>query len=103
MKPARRHCLAETFATLSGFYKVPNGQAAELTWSLCEVLTVECFTLRDYQTAIAEAPKRGVMGGGIYDSLHATSARRFGAKRIATRNPGHFAHVAPEMEILTPG
>jgi len=39
---------------------------------------------------------------GIYDSLHATFARRKKAERIATRNPSHFAHVEPDMEILTP-
>lgn len=42
------------------------------------------------------------MGGGIYDSLHATFARRKSAKRIVTRNSSHFIHVAPDVEILTP-
>ncbi|MBM3880378.1 MAG: AbrB/MazE/SpoVT family DNA-binding domain-containing protein [Verrucomicrobia bacterium] len=49
-----------------------------------------------------EAQRRGVMGGGIYDSLDATFARRMGARRIVTRNPSHFAHAAPDLEILTP-
>jgi len=56
----------------------------------------------DYEQTITEARRRGVMGGGIYDSLHATFARRKGTKRIVTRNPSHFAHVAPDLEILTP-
>ena len=47
-------------------------------------------------------PGHDVMGGGIYDSLHATFARRKGAKTIVTRNPSHFAHAAPDLEILTP-
>jgi hypothetical protein len=42
------------------------------------------------------------MGGGIYDSLHATFARRKNAAQIVTRNPSHFQHVAPDIEILTP-
>jgi predicted nucleic acid-binding protein len=46
--------------------------------------------------------QRGIMGGGIYDSLHATIARRKGAKRIVTRNPAHFAHTAPELEVVVP-
>jgi predicted nucleic acid-binding protein len=96
------HALAETFATLSGFYKVPPHAATELTLSLRETLEVEPFRIGDYETAIREAPGRGVMGGGIYDSLHATIARRKKARRIVTRNPSHFAHVAPEVEILTP-
>ncbi len=96
------HALAETFATLTGFYKVPTAAAAELTLGLKSSLTVEALRLTDYETAIGEARPRGVMGGGIYDSLHATFARRKGAKRIITRNPSHFAHAAPELEILTP-
>ena len=96
------HALAETFATLTGFYKVPVAAPAELTLSLKSSLTVEALTLADYEKAIMEAQRRGVMGGGIYDSLHATFARRKGARRIVTRNPTHFAHTAPDLEILTP-
>jgi predicted nucleic acid-binding protein len=96
------HALAETFATLTGFYKVPVAAAAELVLNLKTTLAVEAVSLVDYERAIAEAERRGVMGGGIYDSLHATFARRKGARRIVTRNPSHFAHAAPDLEILTP-
>lgn len=96
------HALAETFATLTGFYKVPVDAATELTLSLRDSVTVEALALADYETAIQEARSRGVMGGGIYDSLHATFARRKKAKQIVTRNPSHFQHVAPDIEILTP-
>ena len=96
------HALAETFATLTGFYKVPTDVATELTLSLRDVVTVEVLAWADYEAAIREARSRGVMGGGIYDSLHATFARRKKAARIVTRNPSHFQHVAPDIEILTP-
>jgi predicted nucleic acid-binding protein len=96
------HALAETFATLTGFYKVPTEVATELTLGLRESIEVEAMALVDYETAIREARSRGVMGGGIYDSLHATFARRKKAARIVTRNPSHFQHVAPDIEILTP-
>jgi predicted nucleic acid-binding protein len=96
------HALAETFATLTGFYKVPAKAATELTLSLRDSLVVEVLALADYETAIREARSRGVMGGGIYDSLHATFARRKKAVQIVTRNPSHFEHVAPDIEILTP-
>jgi len=96
------HALAETFATLTGFYKVPTDTATELTLGLRDVVAVEPLALADYETAIREARSRGVMGGGIYDSLHATFARRKKAVRIVTRNPSHFQHVAPDIEILTP-
>ena len=96
------HALAETFATLTGFYKVPIDAAAELTLALRGDLPIHALTMSDYETAIGEARQRGVMGGGIYDSLHATFARRKRVKGIVTRNPSHFAHVAPDAEILTP-
>ena len=96
------HALAETFATLTGFYKVPSEAAAALTLGLKALVQVEPLPLADYETAISEARQRGIMGGGIYDSLHATFARRKGAKRIVTRNPSHFAHTAPELEVVSP-
>jgi len=96
------HALAETFATLTGFYQVPTNTAAELALSLRDSVAVEALALADYETAIREARRRGVMGGGIYDSLHATFARGKKAVRIVTRNPSHFQHVAPDIEILTP-
>lgn len=96
------HALAETFATLTGFYKVPVAIATELALSLQDAIPVEPLAGSDYETAIREARSRGVMGGGIYDSLHATFARRKKATQIVTRNPSHFQHVAPDIEILTP-
>jgi hypothetical protein len=69
---------------------------------LRDFIAVEPLTLADYETAVREACSRGVMGGGIYDSIHATFARRKKAKQIITRNPSHFHHVAPDIQILTP-
>ena len=96
------HALAETFATLTGFYKVPSEAAAELTLGVQAVVQVDPLSLTDYETAISEARQRGIMGGGIYDSLHATFARRKGANRVVTRNPSHFTHAAPELEVVVP-
>jgi predicted nucleic acid-binding protein len=96
------HAIAETFATLTGFYKVPADAATELILGLKDLVAVEALALADYETAIREARPRAVMGGGIYDSLHATFARRKKAIQIITRNPSHFQHVAPDIEILTP-
>lgn len=96
------HALAETFATLTGFYKLPTDAATDLTMGLRDALTVETLALADYETAIREARSRGVMGGGIYDSLHATFARRKKAWQIITRNPSHFHHVAPDIQIVIP-
>ena len=103
MRPiTNAHAIAETFATLTGFYKLPTDAATELALSLRDSIVVEALALVDYETAIREARSRGVMGGGIYDSLHATFARRKKAVQIVTRNPSHFQHVAPDIEILAP-
>jgi predicted nucleic acid-binding protein len=96
------HALAETFATLTGFYKLPVAAATELTLSIKSQVKVEALGLEDYERVIVEAERRGVMGGGIYDALHADFARTRGARTVVTRNPSHFEHVAPDLEILTP-
>lgn len=69
------HALAETFATLTGFYKVPTDAATALTLSLQDSIAVEALALADYETAIREARSRGGMGGGINDSLGALRKR----------------------------
>ncbi len=81
---------------------MPTEIATELTLGLRDSIEVEAMAMADYETAIREARSRGVMGGGIYDSLHATFARRKKATQIVTRNPSHFQHVAPDIVILTP-
>lgn len=96
------HALAETFATLTGFYKVPTHAAAELVLGLKEIVRVEPLSMRDYDIAISQARQRGIMGGGIYDSLHATFARHKQCRRVITRNPSHFVHVAPDLEVVVP-
>ena len=77
-------------------------QACDVAQLLSGEIQPDIVKYPDYETAIGEATRRGIMGGGIYDSLHATFARRKGVERIVTRNPSHFAHAAPEVEILTP-
>ena len=55
---------------------MPTEVAAELTLRLRDSVELEAQALADYETEIGEARSRGVMGRGIYDSLHATFARR---------------------------
>jgi hypothetical protein len=37
----------------------------------------------------------------VKGSPHAAFARRKRAAQIVTRNPSHFQHVAPDIQILT--
>ena len=96
------HALAEIFGTLTGTYKIPNDIAAKQTLQLRHSLEIAPLTMEDYETAILEARQRGVMGAGVYDSLHAVFARRRGARRILTLNTTDFIHVASDMEIVSP-
>jgi hypothetical protein len=80
---------------------LPIAAAAELTLGRTSNVAIDALSPADHERAVGEAQRRGVMGGGIYDSLHATFARRKGAQSMVTRNPSHFAHVAPDVEILT--
>jgi predicted nucleic acid-binding protein len=52
------HALAELFATLTGFYKVPTEAAAELVLGLEALVRIEPLLLEDYETAISGAPTR---------------------------------------------
>jgi hypothetical protein len=52
------HALAETFATLTGFYKVPTDAATELTLGLHVSVLIEPLTTSDYHVAIREARSR---------------------------------------------
>lgn len=96
------HALSEIFATLTGIYKISNEIAAKQTLQLRRSINISPLTMEDYETAILEARQRGVMGAGLYDSLHAVFARRCGAKQIYTLNATDFIHVAPDLEIILP-
>lgn len=81
------HALAETFVTLTGTYKVPSDMAARQILELRRDMEVEPLTLGDYETAMLEARQRGIMGAGLFDSLHAVFARRRGAKKCSPWTP----------------
>jgi hypothetical protein len=93
-------CIHEKQSFILRFQRAPRpDEPKRVSW---EKASPEPLALADYETAIREARSRGIMGGGIYDSLHATFARRKQAVQIVMRNPSHFQHVAPDIEILTP-
>ena len=69
------HMLWRDLCSLTGFYKVPGDHHRINARFAAETYDSSVHPL-DYETAIAEAERRGVMGGSIYDSLHATLAHR---------------------------
>ena len=67
---------------------------------LAERLDVQPMCVAEYRKTIGSAPAKGVSGGGIYDALHAQSARLCHCTEIYTLNVRHFRHVAPDMLVL---
>ena len=96
------HALAETFATLTGQYRVKNDVVTEAVLSLAAALRVETITRADHLNALRSAAERGVMGGIIYDALHAEVARRLSVERLYTFNVSNFQHVARDLHIVMP-
>jgi predicted nucleic acid-binding protein len=96
------HALAEAFAALTGQYRVKSEIVSEALLSLRDQLRIETIPPEDYFSIIAEAKARGVMGGLVYDAIHATVARRLKVDRLYTFNVSNFEHVAPDLKILAP-
>src|SRR4051812_23441690 len=69
------HTVAEAFNTLTGFFKIPNDTASELLIPLSNEIRFETISVDDYFRVVREARQRGVQGGIVYDSIHATVAR----------------------------
>src|SRR5688572_21221909 len=65
------HAFAEAFAALTGQYRVKNDIVSEAVLSLRDQLRIEPIRAEDYFTVLAEAKTRGVMGGLVYDAIHA--------------------------------
>lgn len=96
------HSLAETFNTLTGFFKVANDQATDLIQRLANQMTFLPISKTDYLTIISQSKARGIQGGIIYDALHAHIARVAKVKSLYTYNITNFQHVAPDLIISPP-
>ena len=96
------HALAETYATLSGDprLKIAPADAARMVDDLARILSVRALTAEEYRQLIAVAPGKGIRGGGIYDALHAQTARLVGCREVHTLNVSHFQHAAPDLIVV---
>ena len=96
------HALAEAFAALTGQYRVKNEIVSEAVLSLRGQLRIEPIFANDYFAVLGEVKGRGVMGGLVYDAIHASVARRLKVERLYTFNVSNFEHVAPDLKVLAP-
>lgn len=96
------HALAEAFAALTGQYRIKNDIVSEALLSLRNELRIEPILPEDYFNVLESARSRGIMGGLIYDAIHASVARRLSVERLYTFNVSNFEHVAPDLKVRTP-
>ncbi len=99
------HALIETYSTLTRLpagFRLSPGQASAFIANWMRDINVFSLAANDVLTFIAEAPARGVMGGRIYDALHARTAKKAGATAIVTWNAKHFAGLEAGLKIETP-
>jgi len=95
------HALSEAYATLSGDSRlnIRPADANRMVRDLAKTITVFALSSDNYLQLISSAPTNGIRGGGIYDALHAETARLCGCQEIHTLNVAHFKHVAPDLKI----
>jgi predicted nucleic acid-binding protein len=96
------HALAETFTALTGQYRIKNEIVSEAVLSLRHLVQIEPILPEDYFSTIGEAKARGIMGGLVYDAIHASVARRLKVEQLYTFNVSNFEHVAPDLRVLAP-
>ena len=96
------HALAESFAVLTAIFKYSNHVVAKALSDLAETISVEEISRDDYLKVLVEARARGIIGGLVYDALHAQTARRIRVERVFTYNTSNFKHVAPDLIIVEP-
>jgi predicted nucleic acid-binding protein len=96
------HALAEAFAALTGQYRVKNDIVSEAVLSLRKQLRIEPILPEDYFSILETAKARGIMGGLVYDAIHASVAKRLKVEYLYTFNVSNFQHVAPDLHVRAP-
>lgn len=98
------HGLAECFSILTGnrfMGRVSANVAAEmLRVNVAERMEVVSLSAGETLEALEKAQPVGVRGGGIYDFLHLTAARKGNVDEIYTLNLRHFEAFAPDLREI---
>lgn len=91
------HAFLETFSTLTGGrlgVKVDADLAAKfLGETILPRVQITELGIAELLTALRQARKHGVRGGGVYDYLHLVAARKVNAEVLYTINLGDFLHL----------
>jgi predicted nucleic acid-binding protein len=102
------HAFLEAFSTLTGGklgVKVDADLAAKLLSEtvLPRVDVIE-LSSSEHLSALSQARKQGVRGGGVYDYMHVIAARKAHVDTIYTLNLSDFLHLRRQgdPELLRP-
>ena len=94
------HALAECYSVLTGMplpRRVTTVEAKRLIdKSIHTRLNVVDLTESDYASAVERVSRDGLVGGIIYDALHAIAAERAGCTRLYTYNVDHFRAICAD-------
>lgn len=95
------HALAECFSILtSGRLAVqlsPANAAKLIETNIFTRMKVVTLTPKENMQSLTDCHRLGIRGGGIYDYLHITAARKSKADELLTLNIRHFTAFAPDL------
>ncbi len=102
------HAVSECFSTLTGGRLgkrvSANMVAKALGATFLPAVNGTTLDASEIVKALAEAERRGVRGGAVYDFLHLMAAGKIGAKKLFTLNLADFVsfHRPGDPEIVHP-
>jgi len=101
----RTHSICEIFSILTGGrlrMRLDGNEVSEMIEQLCRELEVVDLSADEMLQAMAQAKKKGVRGGRVYDYIHATVAYTFSCERVYTLNLRDFEGLYDSLEIVEP-
>jgi len=98
------HCLAETYAVLTGF-PLPRRLSPVLAWAAIDKFVgsgeVVALSAESYLAVLENSQQLRVVGGRVHDAVIAATARSAGVDVLLTFNLRHFAD-AVGFEVIAP-
>ncbi len=99
------HALIETYSTLTRLpagHRLKPAQAHLVIANFGRILSIAVLDADELLRLIAVKAADGVVGGRIYDAVHARTAAVAGARAIVTWNGKHFEGLERGLAIETP-
>jgi len=100
------HAVLECYAVLTrlpGGLRVTGDEAKRLLdETVRRNMRLASYEPETIWQTLDELAERHVMGGSSYDAFQAFIHRRNGVGTLATFDPRHYRHVAPDMSLVDP-